>query len=181
MINDRTIVVKETYSRGSIPFIIAIDSSASMNFSSRIQIAKELSEMLLKKLYLIRSRVALVEFSGKSARVIMNFSKNFTTLKSEINNIKGGGKTPLYDALKSIYLLSSYEKMKTISLLITDGRGNVFPDDPVRCLKDISCKIMPLSELYIIDRNNNRFLPSYRDLIETWGGAKVIDDLNSVL
>ena len=66
-------------------------------------------------------------FSGQYPKLIMNFSRNFTSLRNHINSINSGGKTPLYDTLKEIYNLSTYEKLKTVSLLISDGRGNVFP------------------------------------------------------
>ncbi len=180
MINDKTIVMRDSYSRGSVPFIIAIDSSRSMNFSSRIEIAKEFSEMLLKKLYLIRSRVALIKFSGTRSDLLMNFSRNFTALKNHIDNISSGGKTPLYDALNEIYKLSSYEKLMTVSLLITDGRGNVFPGNPKENLKDISSKIKPVSKMYIIDKKDNRFLPTYNGIISYYSGAKIINNIQSI-
>jgi magnesium chelatase subunit D len=154
-VNDKTIVMRDSYSQGSIPFIIAIDSSRSMNFSSRIEIAKDFSDMLLKKLYIMRSRVALIKFSGEKSEVLMNFSRNFTALKNRIDNISSGGKTPLYDALENIYKLSSYEKLNTISLLVTDGRGNVFPGNARENLIDISSKIKLLSKMYIIDKDDN--------------------------
>ncbi len=180
MINDKTIVMRDSYSRGSVPFIIAIDSSRSMNFSSRIEIAKEFSEMLLKKLYLIRSRVALIKFSGTRSDLLMNFSRNFTALKNHIDNISSEGKTPLYDALNEIYKLSSYEKLMTVSLLITDGRGNVFPGNPKENLKDISSKIKPVSKMYIIDKKDNRFLPTYNGIISYYSGAKIINNIQSI-
>jgi len=180
MINDKTIVMRNSYSRGSVPFIIAIDSSRSMNFSSRIEIAKEFSEMLLKKLYLIRSRVALIKFSGTGSDLLMNFSRNFTALKNHIDNISSGGKTPLYDALNEIYKLSSYEKLMTVSLLITDGRGNVFPGNPKENLKEISSKIKPVSKMYIIDKNDNKFLPTYNGIISYYSGAKIINNIQSI-
>ncbi|WMT53427.1 VWA domain-containing protein [Ferroplasma acidiphilum] len=180
MINEKTIVMKDSYSKGSIPFIIAIDSSRSMNFSSRIEIAREFSDMLLKKLYIMRSRVALIKFAGERSEVLMNFSRNFTALKNIIDNISSGGKTPLYDALENIYKLSSYEKLKTVSLLVTDGRGNVFPGNARENLMEISKKIKPLSSMYIIDKNDNKFLPTYNGIISSYAGAKIINNIENI-
>jgi len=179
-VNDKTVVMRDSYSQGSIPFIIAIDSSRSMNFSSRIEIAKEFSDMLLKKLYIMRSRVALIKFSGEKSEVLMNFSRNFTALKNKINNISSGGKTPLYDALENIYKLSSYEKLNTVSLLVTDGRGNVFPGNARENLMDISSKIKPLSKMYIIDKDDNKFLPTYNNIISSYAGAKIINNIENI-
>ena len=179
-INSRTVVMNDSFSSGSIPFIIAIDSSRSMNFSSRIQIAKDFSDVLLKKLYLMRSRVALLTFSGQHSKLVMNFSRNFTSLKNHINSIKSEGKTPLYDALKEIYNLSTYEKFRTISLLISDGRGNVFPGNPRSNLEEISRKLKKVSKMYIIDKKDNRFLPTYNNIISEYSGATIIDDLRDI-
>jgi magnesium chelatase subunit D len=179
-INSRTVVLNDSFSSGSVPFIIAIDSSRSMNFSSRIEIAKDFSDMLLKKLYLMRSRVALLTFSGQHSKLIMNFSRNFTSLRNHINNISSEGKTPLYDALKEIYNLSTYEKFRTVSLLISDGRGNVFPGNPRNDLEYISRKIRKVSKMYIIDKNDNKFLPSYNNIISEYSGATIIDNLKNI-
>ena len=179
-INSRTVIMNDSFSSGSIPFIIAIDSSRSMNFSSRIQIAKDFSDMLLKKLYLMRSRVALLTFSGQYSKLIMNFSRNFTSLRNHINSINSGGKTPLYDALKEIYNLSTYEKLKTVSLLISDGRGNVFPGNPRSDLEEISRKLKKVSKMYIIDKIDNKFLPTYNNLISEYSGATIINDLKNI-
>ncbi|WMT52117.1 MAG: VWA domain-containing protein [Ferroplasma sp.] len=179
-INSKTVVLNDSFSSGSVPFIIAIDSSRSMNFSSRIQIAKDFSDMLLKKLYLMRSRVALLTFSGQHSNIVMNFSRNFTSLRNHINNIKSEGKTPLYDALMEIYKLSTYEKFRTVSLLISDGRGNVFPGNPRSDLEYISRKIKKVSKMYIIDKNDNKFLPTYNNIISSYSGATIINDLNNI-
>jgi magnesium chelatase subunit D len=179
-INSRTVIMNDSFSSGSIPFIIAIDSSRSMNFSSRIQIAKDFSDMLLKKLYLMRSRVALLTFSGQYSKLVMNFSRNFTSLRNHINSINSGGKTPLYDALKEIYNLSTYEKLKTVSLLISDGRGNVFPGNPRSDLEEISRKLKKVSKMYIIDKSDNKFLPTYNNLISEYSGATIINDLKNI-
>ena len=179
-INSSTVVLNDSFSSGAVPFIIAIDSSRSMNFSSRIKLAKDFSDMLLKKLYLMRSRVALLTFSGQQSKLVMNFSRNFTSLRNHINNIKSEGKTPLYDALKEIYNLSTFEKFRTISLLISDGRGNVFPGNPQNDLEDISRKIKKVSKMYIIDKNDNRFLPTYNNIISEYSGATIINDLKNI-
>jgi len=151
-----------------------------MNFSSRIEIAKAFSDMLLKKLYIMRSRVALIKFSGEKSEVLMNFSRNFTALKNMIDNISSGGKTPLYDALENIYKLSSYEKLNTVSLLVTDGRGNIFPGNARENLMDISSKIKPLSKMYIIDKDDNKFLPTYNNIISSYAGAKIINNIENI-
>ncbi|MEM0139291.1 MAG: VWA domain-containing protein [Ferroplasma sp.] len=179
-INSKTIVMNDAYARGSIPFIIAIDASRSMNFYSRLEIAREVSDMLLKKLYIMRSKVALLSFSGNDASVLMNFTRNFGELESMINSIKSNGKTPLYSGLESIYKLSAYSKQKTISLLISDGRGNVFKGNPQSDLVFISKKISKASKLYIIDRGENRFLPTYNDIIAKYAGAKIINNIKDI-
>ncbi len=179
-INYNAIVMKNMYSKGSIPVIIAIDSSKSMNFNSRINIAKNISNLLLKKIYLIRSRVALLSFSGYSSKVVLNFSRNFTELENEIDNIKSSGKTPLYDALYNIYKLSAYEKIKTISILITDGRGNIFNSNPYNDLKYISEKIKNVSNLYIVNTETNEYLPSYNKLIAEYSNGKLINNLSDI-
>ncbi|WP_175266891.1 VWA domain-containing protein [Acidiplasma cupricumulans] len=97
------IVLREGYSGGAVPVIIAIDSSTSMGFKRRIGNALELSKLLFKKAYITRSRVALISFSGTGARVLMNFSRNFTVLNQRLKSIKSSGKTPLLEGLKQIY------------------------------------------------------------------------------
>ncbi len=179
-INSKTIVMNDAYSKGSLPFIIAIDSSRSMNFSSRIEIARQVSEMLLKKLYVIRSRVALISFSGDHSSILMNYTRNFSEIKNMIGNIKSSGKTPLLSAMEDIYRLSVYSKSKTVSLLITDGRGNVFSGGSELSIEKISSKIKKVSRLYIIDSSSNKFLPTYNNIIAEYSGGSLIDKVEDI-
>ncbi|WP_287950524.1 VWA domain-containing protein [Acidiplasma sp.] len=173
------IVLREGYSGGAVPVIIAIDSSTSMGFKRRIGNALELSKLLFKKAYITRSRVALISFSGTGARVLMNFSRNFTVLNQRLKSIKSSGKTPLLEGLKQIYKTSAYSGEKTVSVLFTDGRGNYPPGNMKDDIIDISKKLKNVSRLYIINGENG-FLPTYNNLIAEYSNGHIISDVNNV-
>ncbi len=162
---------KNKISGGSVPFIIAVDASRSMKFKSRINDAINISGMILKEAYLKRSKVSLVSFSGTDAKVISNFSRNFNTIESSLRSIKGSGKTPLAQALRLCGDLSKRYNKKTVSFLLTDGRGN-YPDASSQRIYDAASYLGRYSRVFII--GDDDFLPGYNEIIARASGGTLL-------
>ncbi len=179
-IDKSDLVLRNTKSRGAIPIIIGIDSSTSMGFNKRIKNSMYISELLLKKSYLLRSMVALISFSENDSKVLMNFSRNFPKLNQKLKSLKSGGKTPLSSGLNLMYKLSLYSKERTLSFLFTDGRGNVSisGNNKMDIIK-YSSLLGKYSDVYIINEENG-FLPTFNDKIIEYSKGKMINDVKNI-
>jgi len=93
------IVLRDNLGKGSLPILILLDTSKSMNFNKRINIATRISHSLLANAYKLRSKVGLITFSGTASQYIIPFSKNFDKFNKILSNTRPFGKTPLSHAL----------------------------------------------------------------------------------
>ena len=72
----------------------------------------------------VNDRVAIITFSGRSARVRQNFTSNQDDLRSSISGISAGGGTPMFDgACLGISRLREEVGVKA-AILFTDGKEN---------------------------------------------------------
>ncbi len=165
-------------SRASIPVILALDASRSMETQKRIEIARGLARSILLSAYRIRSRLAYITFSGSNCTLQQNFTRNLDAIDRKILATKAYGKTPLAAALKMMYELSNSVEEKTVSILITDGRANV----PIRGnveeeIIEWSRKLKNVTDLFLISSTfgSEKFMPSYNEEICSNSGGTLID------
>ncbi|MEW9491985.1 MAG: VWA domain-containing protein [Candidatus Aramenus sulfurataquae] len=178
--------LKELRGRGSVPILVLLDTSRSMNLGRRISIAKKLSKSLLNNAYKLRSKVGLITFSGYSANYVVRFSKNFSLIDRSLNSVKPQGRTPLSHA---IYLANKVLKKESmystpITFIITDGKANVSLNGNIREeLERLSYELGKMSKVVVVDANTSQFTPSYNQLIARSSNARIIslNQLSKVL
>ncbi|MGC8608953.1 MAG: ATP-binding protein [Thermoplasmata archaeon] len=165
-------------SRASIPVILALDASRSMETQRRIDIARGIARSVLLSAYRIRSKLAYVTFSGTKSELQENFTRNFDLIEKKIMATKAYGKTPLAAALKMMYDLSKGMEGRTVSILITDGRANV----PIKGnlqeeLIEWSRKLKNVTDLFLVSSTfgSEKFMPSYNELICQNSAGTLVD------
>ncbi|MGA2873028.1 MAG: VWA domain-containing protein [Candidatus Dormibacteria bacterium] len=110
--------------------VFAVDASASMDAERRMAATRSAILALLKDAYVRRDRVALVAFSGRSARVVLRPTASVDLAERQLARIAVGGTTPLTHGLTTALDLVRTERLRDpevlpLLVLISDGRGNI--------------------------------------------------------
>ncbi|HZB97565.1 MAG TPA: VWA domain-containing protein [Candidatus Sulfotelmatobacter sp.] len=118
--------------------VFLVDASASMDAEQRMQATKGAILSLLRDAYLRRDRVALVVFSGRMARVVLQPTASIDLAQARLQKLSVGGTTPLTHGLVTALKLIRSERLRDpgvypLLVLISDGRGNIslFGEEPV--------------------------------------------------
>jgi len=118
--------------------VFVVDASASMDAEQRMEATKGAVLALLEDAYVRRDRVALVVFSGRTARVVLRPTGSVDLAERQLAGLGVGGTTPLTHGLLTALHLVETEKRRDpgvlpLLVLITDGRGNIscFGDEPL--------------------------------------------------
>jgi magnesium chelatase subunit D len=93
--------------------------------------AKGAIELMLAEAYARRDHVALVAFRGAGADILLNPTRSLVQTKRRLQDLPGGGGTPLAAGLKSaldLAVLTSGKGMTPSIAVLTDGRANVSLD-----------------------------------------------------
>ncbi|QKR00994.1 VWA domain-containing protein [Metallosphaera tengchongensis] len=166
------LALKSAWTKGSLPILILLDASKSMDFSKRIGVAKGIVKGLLKRAYQVRSKVGLIVFSDRHAKYVVPFTRNFAKINSQIDNIAPKGKTPLSSALALATSIINRERgsrnfLIPIVFLISDGKANVPLRGNLRAeLSELALKIGKISSLIVID-TGHPYQPSFNQLISS--------------
>ena len=110
--------------------IFVVDASGS-SAMSRMAEAKGAIELMLAEAYARRDHVALVAFRGAGADILLNPTRSLVQTKRRLQDLPGGGGTPLAAGLKSaldLAVLTSGKGMTPSIAVLTDGRANVSLD-----------------------------------------------------
>jgi len=109
--------------------VVAASGSAAL---ARLAAAKGAIELLLELLlgeaYARRDHVALVAFRGDGADVLLPPTRSLVQTKRRLEQLPGGGGTPLASGLKAALELAGLAQGKGMTpsiALLTDGRANV--------------------------------------------------------
>jgi len=93
---------------------------------------------LLRDAYVRRDKVALVVFSGRTARVVLRPTSSVDLAESRLQRLTVGGTTPLTHGLVAGLKMIHTERLRDPSVyplmvLISDGRGNIslFGEEPL--------------------------------------------------
>lgn len=110
--------------------VFLVDASASMDAEQRMDATRSAILALLKDAYVRRDRVAMIAFSGRSARVILRPTGSVDLAERQLTKIAVGGTTPLTHGLVAALDLIGAERMRDaevlpLLVLISDGRGNI--------------------------------------------------------
>ena len=110
--------------------VFAVDASASMDTEQRMAATRSAILALLKAAYVRRDRVAMVTFSGRTAKMVLKPTRSVQLAERELSRIATGGATPLTVGLVTALQLIRHERMRDPEVLpllvfISDGRGNV--------------------------------------------------------
>jgi magnesium chelatase subunit D len=118
--------------------VFVVDASASMDAEQRMQATKGAVLSLLRDAYVRRDKVALVVFSGRTARTILRPTSSVDLAESRLQRLTVGGTTPLTHGLVAGLKLIHTERLRDPSVyplmvLISDGRGNIslFGEEPL--------------------------------------------------
>ena len=118
--------------------VFVVDASASMDAEQRMQATKGAVLSLLRDAYVRRDKVALVVFSGRTARIVLRPTSSVDLAESRLQRLAVGGTTPLTHGLVAGLKLIRTERLRDASVypllvLISDGRGNIslFGEEPL--------------------------------------------------
>ncbi|MHB1526470.1 MAG: VWA domain-containing protein [Candidatus Dormibacteria bacterium] len=110
--------------------VFAVDASTSMDTAQRMAATRSAILALLRAAYVRRDRVAMVTFSGRTAKMALPPTRSVHLAERELSRIAIGGATPLTIGLVTAFQLIRRERMRDPEVLpllvfISDGRGNV--------------------------------------------------------
>jgi magnesium chelatase subunit D len=118
--------------------VFVVDASASMDAEQRMQATKGAILSLLRHAYVRRDKVALVAFSGRSARIVLRPTSSVDLAERRLERLSIGGTTPLTHGLVTALKLIKTERLRDpqvypLLVLISDGRGNIslFGEEPL--------------------------------------------------
>ncbi len=118
--------------------VFVVDASASMDAEQRMQATKGAVLSLLRDAYVRRDKVALVVFSGRTARVALSPTNSVDLAELRLQRLTVGGTTPLTHGLVAGLKLVRTERLRDrnvypLIVLISDGRGNIslFGEEPL--------------------------------------------------
>ncbi|HUY61748.1 MAG TPA: VWA domain-containing protein, partial [Candidatus Dormibacteraeota bacterium] len=118
--------------------VFAVDASASMDAEQRMAATKGAILSLLRDAYVRRDRVAVVVFSGRTARVVLRPTGSVDLAERRLARLTVGGTTPLTHGLLAALQLIRTERRRDATVLpllvlISDGRGNIslFGEEPL--------------------------------------------------
>lgn len=118
--------------------VFVVDASASMDAEQRMQATKGAVLSLLRDAYVRRDKVALVVFSGRTARIALHPTSSIDLAENRLQRLAVGGTTPLTHGLVAGLKVIRTERLRDSSIyplmvLISDGRGNIslFGEEPL--------------------------------------------------
>jgi magnesium chelatase subunit D len=101
---------------------------------------------ILQSNYVYRDKVSLVVFRGEKAEVILPPTRSTDLAYKLLKEIPTGGTTPMVTGLNKALNIALEEKRKNtgyipLIILISDARGNVFFNDPIKDVINIGKEI----------------------------------------
>lgn len=111
--------------RGRRNILFLVDTSGSMISSGRLGLVKGCVVSLLSDAYVTRTRVAVIGFGGARATLALPFTSSAEMAARRIDDMKGGGSTPLLDALRlATPLIDGVGDESAEVVILSDGGCN---------------------------------------------------------
>lgn len=103
--------------------IVLLDTSGSMMSKQALSHAKGILKYFCNRLYQQRDQLTVITFGNQQVEIIFDAKPAPKSPEHILNKIKGGGGTPLSEALQTVREVSLRHQAQAQSLLIlTDGR-----------------------------------------------------------
>jgi magnesium chelatase subunit D len=122
--------IRKLVRRAQSTTIFVVDASGSAALA-RLGEAKGAVELLLADSYVRRDEVALIAFRGEAAEVLLPPTRSLARAKRALQDLPGGGGTPLAAGLEAAATLGMAVQAKgrsVTTVVLTDGRANVARD-----------------------------------------------------
>lgn len=119
--------IRKLVRRAQSTTIFVVDASGSAALA-RLGEAKGAVELLLADSYVRRDEVALIAFRGEGAEVLLPPTRSLARAKRALQDLPGGGGTPLAAGLEAAAKLGVAVQSKgrsVTAVVLTDGRANV--------------------------------------------------------
>jgi len=119
--------IRKLVRRAPSTTIFVVDASGSAALA-RLGEAKGAVELLLADSYVRRDEVALIAFRGEGAEVLLPPTRSLARAKRALQDLPGGGGTPLAAGLEAAAKLGLAVQAKgrsVTTVVLTDGRANV--------------------------------------------------------
>jgi magnesium chelatase subunit D len=119
--------IRRLVRRAQSTTIFIVDASGSAALA-RLGEAKGAVELLLADSYVRRDEVALIAFRGEVAEVLLAPTRSLARAKRALQDLPGGGGTPLAAGLEAAAKLGAAVQAKgrsVTAVVLTDGRANV--------------------------------------------------------
>ena len=124
-LDEGSVRYRKVAGRGRRNMLFVVDTSGSMLSDERLAQVKGCVISLLQDAYVRRTRVAIVGFGGARARLVLPFTSSPEMAARRIGIMKGGGGTPLVDALGiAAGLIDQLDGEPAEVVLLSDGRYN---------------------------------------------------------
>lgn len=119
--------IRKLVRRAQSTTIFVVDASGSAALA-RLGEAKGAVELLLADSYVRRDEVALIAFRGAGAEVLLPPTRSLARAKRALQDLPGGGGTPLaagLDAAAKLGVAVQAKGRSVTTVVLTDGRANV--------------------------------------------------------
>lgn len=119
--------IRKLVRRAQSTTIFVVDASGSAALA-RLGEAKGAVELLLADSYVRRDEVALIAFRGEGAELLLPPTRSLARAKRALQDLPGGGGTPLAAGLEAAAKLGAAVQAKgrsVTTVVLTDGRANV--------------------------------------------------------
>jgi magnesium chelatase subunit D len=119
--------IRRLVRRAQSTTIFIVDASGSAALA-RLGEAKGAVELLLAESYVRRDEVALIAFRGEIAEVLLAPTRSLARAKRALQDLPGGGGTPLAAGLEAAAMMGAAVQAKgrsVTAVVLTDGRANV--------------------------------------------------------
>jgi magnesium chelatase subunit D len=119
--------IRKLVRRAQSTTIFVVDASGSAALA-RLGEAKGAVELLLADSYVRRDEVALIAFRGEAAEVLLAPTRSLARAKRALQDLPGGGGTPLAAGLEAAATMGIAVQAKgrsVTTVVLTDGRANV--------------------------------------------------------
>lgn len=134
-VTDGNVRYRKIAGRGRRNLMFLVDASGSMLTSKKLAMVKGCVISLLQDAYVTRTRVAVVSFGGVGARLVLPFTSSVELAAARVGRMKGGGTTPLLDALEmAAHQMDAVEGEPLSLIVLSDGRYNRSKNVPTEML-----------------------------------------------
>jgi len=119
--------IRKFSDRRELTIVFCVDASGSTALQ-RLGEAKGAVELLLAEAYVTRTHAALIVFRGEGAETLLAPTRSLARAKAQLEDLPGGGGTPLAAGLEATHLLALSERRRgrdVLAVILTDGRANV--------------------------------------------------------